>query len=154
VTCDGTAANGNALDTGSVGTKQFTVRATDGLGATAALTRTYTVVYSFSGFDAPVTTTGSLDAAKAGDALPLKFSLHGDNGLSVVSQTTWTLASCSDWSSSATAATGQGKLTYNPLTDRYTDLVATDKSWKGSCRTVVLRLADGTDHTVHVQFTH
>jgi Tol biopolymer transport system component len=154
VTCDGTAANGNALDTGSVGTKQFAVRATDGLGATATVIHNYNVVYSFSGFDAPVTTTGSLDAAKAGDALPLKFSLHGDNGLSIVTQTTWQPASCSDWSNTAAAATGQGKLTYNALTDRYTDLVATDPKWKGSCRIVDLQLADGTHHTVHVRFTH
>ena len=154
VTCAGTAASGNALDTGSVGTQTFTVRATDGLGATAAMIHTYNVVYSFSGFDSPVTTTGSLDAAKAGDALPLKFSLNGDNGLSIVIQTTWKPASCSDWSSSATATAGQGKLTYNPLNDRYTELVATDRTWKGSCRIVDLRLADGTDHTVHVQFTH
>ncbi len=145
---------GNALDTGSVGTKTFTVHATDGLGAAAATSRTYSVVYSFSGFDPPVTTTGSIEAAKAGDALPFKFSVQGDFGLSVVSQTTWMLASCSDWSSTAAATTGQGKLSYNPLTGRYTDLVATDPTWKGSCRIADLRLADGSDHTVHVHFTH
>ena len=153
VTCAGTAANGSALDTGSVGTQTLTVRASDGLGATATLIRTYNVVYSFTGFDSPVTTTGSLDGAKAGDALPLKFSLKGDKGLSIVTQVSWKLASCSDWSSSAAATAGQGRLTYNPMIDRYTELVATDRNWKGSCRIVDLRLADGTDHTVHVRFT-
>lgn len=33
------------------------------------------VVYTFSGCDSPVSATGSLDDAKAGDAIPLKFSL-------------------------------------------------------------------------------
>jgi TolB protein len=153
VTCAGTSANGDALDTGSVGTKTLTVRATDGLGGTAALINTYTVVYSFSGFDSPVSATGTIDDGKAGDALPLKFSVHGDNGLSIVTQATWQPASCFDWSSTASIATAQGKLSYNTSTDRYTDLVATDPKWRGSCRTLDLGLADGTHHTVHVRFT-
>ena len=154
VGCTGTPANGNTLDTGSVGTKTLTVRATDELGATAMLNHTYSVVYSFNGFDSPVSTTGSIDDAKAGDALPLKFSVRGDNGLGIVTQATWQPASCFDWSSAATTTTAQGKLSYNIPTDRYIDLVATDPKWKGSCRTLDLGLADGTHHTVHVRFTH
>jgi len=153
VTCAGTVANGSALDTGSAGTKTFTVSASDEGGRNAALTHTYKIVYSFSGFDPPVSTTGSIDDAKAGDALPLRLSLQGDKGLSIVTQTTSQPVSCADWSSLGTTTTGQGKLSYNPSTDRYLDLVATDPNWKGSCRTVDLQLDDATHHTVHVRFT-
>jgi hypothetical protein len=153
LTCTGTAASGSAIDTGSVGTKTFTVSATDDNGGTAVMTRTYNVVYAFSGFDQPVSTTGSVDDAEAGRAIPLKFSLHGDKGLSVVTRTTWQLASCADWSSLGPATTGAGKLSYNHSLDRYLYLAATDPSWRGSCRTVELELADNTHHTVKVRFT-
>jgi hypothetical protein len=153
VTCTGTATNGNAIDTGSVGPKTFTVSASDANGSDAVLTRSYNVVYSFSGFESPVNTSRLVDNAKAGDALPLKFSLQGDRGLGIVSRTTWQPASCGDWSSLATATTGSGKISYNPSIDRYLDLLATDPNWKGSCRTVDLQLADNTHHTIHVRFT-
>lgn len=152
-TCTGTVANAGAIDTGSVGTKTFTVSASDDNGRTAEMTRTYNVVYSFSGFDPPVSTTGFIDNAKAGDAIPLKFSLQGDKGMSVVTGTTWQLNSCADWSSLGTATTGAGKISYNHTIDRYLDLVATEPSWSGSCRTVDLELADNTHHTIQVRFT-
>lgn len=154
LTCIGTVPNGGALDTRSVGTKTFTVRASDEHGKTATLTHTYKVVYTFSGFDSPVSESGSIEDAKAGEAIPLKFSLQGNMGLNVVAATTWQAVSCSDWSGLAAGTTGQGRLSYNASNDRYLDLLATDPSWKGSCRTVTLELADGTHQTVRVQFTH
>jgi hypothetical protein len=150
--CTGTAANGSAIDTDSVGPKTFTVSASDENGSTV-LSHSYKVVYSFSGFDSPVNKSGLVNNAKAGDALPLKFSLHGDQGLNIVTRTTWQPASCADWSSLGAATTGPAKISYNPSIDRYTDLVATDPNWKGSCRTLDLQLADNTHHTVQVHFT-
>jgi hypothetical protein len=154
VSCAGTVANGSPLDTGSVGTKTITVNATDALGGTATSARTYTVVYAFSGFDPPVSTTGSITDAKAGDGLPLKFSLHGNQGTNIVTRTSWQPASCTNWSTLGTTNPGQGQLSYNPTTDRYLDLVTTDPTWKGTCRTLDLQLADGTHHTIHITFTH
>jgi Tol biopolymer transport system component len=153
VTCNGTVGNGSAVDTGSVGTKTFTVSASDEAGKVATASNSYSVVYAFSGFGTPVDSNGSIGTAKAGDAIPLKFSLGGDQGLGVVAGTTWQAASCSDWSSVGAPAPGQGKLSYNGSSDRYTDLVATGSSWKGSCLIVDLELADGTHHSVRVRFT-
>jgi hypothetical protein len=96
---------------------------------------------------------GSLDDAKAGEAVPLKFSLQGDQGAEVVAGAAWQQASCTDWGSIGPATAAQGKLTYNPSTGRYQDLVATDPSWKGSCRTLDLQLADGSHHPVRARFT-
>jgi hypothetical protein len=151
--CDGTVPNGSAIDTGSVGTKTFTVSASDEAGKAATLSHDYGVVYAFSGFGSPVESNGSIDTAKAGDAIPLKFSLGGDRGPGVVTGTTWQAASCSDWSGIGAVTTGQGKLSYNGSNDRYTNLVATASSWKGSCRIVDVELADHTHHTVRVRFT-
>jgi hypothetical protein len=85
--------------------------------------------------------------------VPLKFSLNGDQGTGVVSSVTWRTASCTDWTPGAQqAATAQ--LSYAPSTARYTDAASTVKSWKGSCRILVLELADGTQHSVRITFTH
>ena len=84
--------------------------------------------------------------------MPLKFSLHGNQGLGAVTQTTWQASSCADWSALGSPAAAQAKLSYNASTDRYVD-VSTDSSWKGSCRTVDVWLSDGTRHSVRVQFT-
>jgi hypothetical protein len=153
VTCTGPVAGGSVVDTASVGPKTFTVTASDARGKSASLTSTYTVVYSFTGFDSPVSAGGSIDTAKAGESLPLKFSLRGNQGLGVVTRTTWQPVSCADWTALGDSTAGLSKLSYSASSDRYLDVVVTDSSWKGSCRTVDLELADGTHHAVHVRFT-
>jgi Tol biopolymer transport system component len=153
VSCLGPVANGASVDTSTIGTKAFTVNAADDQGKTATATRSYSVVFAFGGFDAPVSAGGSIDSAKAGDSVPLKFSLRGSQGLGAVTQTTWQPSSCTDWSALGSPTAAQAKLSYAPSTDRYVDLVTTDPSWKGSCRTVDVWLTDGTRHSVHVQFT-
>jgi hypothetical protein len=154
VSCDGTVPSGSPLDVGAVGAKSFTVVAFDENGRTATLTHAYSVVYAFNGFDSPVSATGSIDDAKAGEATPLKFSLAGYQGLGVVARVTWQPSSCADWSPVGASAAADQKLSYSASTDRYLDLVATDPAWKGSCRTLDLQLADGTHRRVHVSFTH
>jgi hypothetical protein len=153
VSCLGPVANGGSVDTSTVGTKTFTVNAVDDQGKTATATQSYSVVYAFSGFDSPASAGGSIGSAKAGDSVPLKFSLRGNQGPGVVTQTTWQQSSCTDWSALGSPSAAQAKLSYSPSTDRYTDLVTTDSSWKGSCRTVDVWLNDGTHHSVRVQFT-
>ena len=154
VACDGTVADGAAIDTGSIGTKSFAVHAADANGKSASLTNTYSVIYAFSGFGTPVSASGSIDTAKAGDATPLKFSLSGDQGLGVVTRASWQPASCADWSAQGAAAAGRVTLSYSASSDRYLALADTDSRWKKSCRTLDLELADGTHHTVHVHFTN
>jgi Tol biopolymer transport system component len=153
VSCRGPVANGASVDTSTVGAKAFTVNAADDQGRTATATQSYSVVYAFGGFDAPVSAGGSIGSAKAGDSVPLKFSLRGNQGLGAVVQTTWQPSSCTDWSALGSPSAAQAKLSYSASIDRYVDLVTTDPSWKGSCRAVDVWLADGTRHSVRVQFT-
>ena len=151
--CEGPVANGVALDTSAVGLHSFTVDAANDRGLSATATSTYRVVYDFSGFATPVDANGTIADAKAGEPVPLKFSLGGDRGLGLVTGVTWQTASCADWTAGVPqAATAQ--LSYAPSSGRYTDTVSTAKSWKGSCRILTLELADGTQHTVRVSFTH
>jgi hypothetical protein len=87
-------ADGAPIDTSSI----VAVHAVDANGKSASLTNTYSLIYAFSVFVTPASASGSIDTAKAGDAIPLKFSLSGDQGLGVVTHATWEPASCADWS--------------------------------------------------------
>ena len=43
-------------------------------------------------------------------------------------------------------------LTYDAKKNVYSFDWQTDKAWKGTCRTLVVKLADGTVHTAEFQF--
>jgi sugar lactone lactonase YvrE len=150
--CSGPVPSSSPFDTSSVGVHSFVVTASDENGRTATRTHTYTVVYDFSGFDAPVDSNHVVDNAKAGDAIALKFSLSGNQGLNIISKRTWQSASCADWTPTATAVPADGKLSYSSSTDRYRDIVGTSSSWKGTCRILRLDFADSTSQEVHVRF--
>lgn len=154
LTCAGDLPVGGAVDTSSVGPKTFTVVSRDGLVQSTTRTSSYRIIYPFGGFDSPVGSNGVVDAARAGQGVPLKFSLGGDRGLGVVSRVTWQQVSCIDGSNIGQPASGSGKLSYASSTGRYTELATTDPSWKGSCRTVTIQIADTTLHSVVVKFAH
>ncbi len=151
VSCNGTVPYGELVDT-ALGTHTFTVTATDENGKTTTTSVHYQVVYAFGGFDSPVDAGGSINDARAGDGIALKFSLNGDQGLNVVTKTTWQTALCTEWTPTAGATTADAKLSYSASTDHYREIVATSSSWKGTCRILRLELADGTHHDVHVSF--
>jgi Tol biopolymer transport system component len=152
VSCDGTVPSGDHLDTASLGPHIFAVTATDANGKRTTVSVPYRVIYLFSGFDSPVDTGGNLDGAKAGDGIAVKFSLNGNHGLGVVTQTTWQPATCGDWIPTGPASPADGRLSYIPSTDRYREIVASIASWKGSCRLLRLYLDDGTQPVVRVHF--
>jgi|GEM_PF-6773309 Tol biopolymer transport system component len=147
--CVGPVAAGAALDTASVGDKTFAVTASDGAGNVAHASRSYSVVYDFSGFFAPVSAAyPATNPLPAGEGIPLKFQLHGNQGLDVVvaASTVWTPCGGGD------TTPARGTLSYNVPNDRYTYFVATDKAWKGTCRDLVLTLRDGTSHRARIAF--
>ena len=74
--------SGNPIDTKSIGTKQFTVSATDNAGNTTTKSITYKVVYKFGGFLKPINADGS-ENYKLGSTIPVKFQLTDANNISV-----------------------------------------------------------------------
>jgi hypothetical protein len=153
-TCTGDAPDGTLLDTTIVGAKTFTVVSTDALGQTTTRASRYLVIYPFAGFDSPVSADGVLDGAKAGQGIPLKFSLGGNRGNGVVAGISWQQVSCGDGSTLGQPSAGTGNLSYSASSGRYLDVVSTAASWKGSCRTLTLRLADTTLKQARVRFGH
>jgi hypothetical protein len=149
-TCIGDVPRGARVDTSVVGTQTFTVSATDGSQNASTVTSVYRVIYAFSGFYQPVAALPAINSVKAGDGLPLKFSLSGYRGtdLFVPGSPAWT--PCDSPAAGPTAAAGS--LSYNKSGDRYTFLATTDKSWAGTCADLTLTLRDEPVHQARFTF--
>lgn len=106
--------------------------------------------YSFGGFLQPVDARPTLNSLKAGAAVPVKFSLAGNRGLDIFaagypkSQLIACDATANVDGIETTVTAGASSLTYDPATDTYTYIWKTEKSWAGTCRQLVLGLADGS----------
>ena len=144
------------------GTWTATVTVSDGDGGSRQATRTVTVPASswpWQGFFAPVDNAPVVNVVKAGAAVPVKFSLGGDRGLGIfapgypvsVAHPCGTSAPADDLEETATP--GAATLTYDAASDRYHYNWRTEKSWAGTCRTLVLRFADGSQRSAEFRLT-
>ena len=149
---------GNANGTGS-----FTAAcngAADNAGNTAGpVTVTYNVVlYNFSGFFSPIDNPPTFNQVKAGQAIPVKFSLNGDQGLDILaagypaSQAIACDSNAPVNDVEETSTAGSSSLSYDPAEDQYTYVWKTPKGWSGTCRQLLVRLEDGAEHTALFQF--
>lgn len=151
VACVGSVVSGSPLDTSSVGRHVFTVVAKDAAHNSASMSRYYDVVYVFDGFAAPLAPATTFVSFKAGDVVPVKFSLHGNFGLGAIAVSSQPIP-CGTDSASGGATPASGTLGYAAGPDRYTFAWATDRAWLGTCRQLAVSLADGTVHRANVRF--
>jgi hypothetical protein len=148
----------DTLDTSSVGSKSVTCSATDNAGNTASKNVTYEVIYPWSSFFQPVDNLPTINSAKAGSAIPVKFSLGGDQGLSIFAtgypkvQTVACGSGAATDEIEQTVTAGASGLQYDAATGQYSYTWKTDKSWAGSCRQLILKLVDGSEHIAGFQF--
>lgn len=149
------------LVTSSVGAKSVTCSATDNAGNSNSATASYTVltvIYNWSGFFQPVDNLPTLNSVKAGSAIPVKFSLAGNQGLSIfaagypVSAVTSCGSTPTD-SIETTATAGSSSLSYDATTDQYNYVWKTEKAWANTCRTLNVKFIDGTTHQANFKFT-
>lgn len=157
------ASVSDAADAGSVGGKTVTVTGYDEAGNSKQASCSYRVVYDWSGFFQPVDNrdvSGNyiLNKAKAGSTIPVKFSLAGDEGLGVFalnSPSSGPIA-CSSASTTDTieqySTTTVSGLKYDPLANQYVYNWKTDGRWANSCRQLVVKLIDGSEHRANFQF--
>jgi hypothetical protein len=140
--CEGTVDDGANLDTSSVGTKSFTIRAEDGAGNVETLTTTYEVIWDeYAGFFRPI---GDENSNRAGSAVPVKFSLGGNYGLDVLAAGYPKSKACAAADSTATSTVSSEPFTY--LDGQYKYVWKTDKAWGGTCRELIVQLRDNTVH--------
>ena len=116
------------------------------------------VIFNFTGFFQPVDNLPTLNSVKAGQAIPVKFSLGGDQGLNIFAAG-YPVSVQIACSSTAlvdgienTVTAGSSSLTYDPLTDQYTYVWKTQKSWANTCRQLVVKFSDGTTQRANFQF--
>lgn len=114
--------------------------------------------YDFSGFFQPVDNAPTLNVAKAGSGIPVKFSLGGNQGLDVF-QAGYPRVTTMSCSTSApedvietTVTAGGSSLQYDATTNQYTYVWKTSSSWAGTCQRFDLGLNDGSTHTFLVEF--
>ena len=112
----------------------------------------------FTGFFAPVNNLPVLNQAKAGSAIPVKFSLGGDRGLAVFaagypkSEQIVCSSTAEVDGIEQTVAAGSSSLSYDAFADQYTYVWKTNKGWANTCRQLVVKLDDGTAHRANFKF--
>jgi hypothetical protein len=149
------------LDASKVGHQTVTMPvATDNVGHTSAVaTCGYQVVYPFVGFFAPIDNFGVYNKVKAGSAVPVKFSLLGNQGTNVlagepvVTQVACPAAMKSDVLEETASAKSPSGLKYDTKTGLYTYTWKTATSFAGTCQKLTVNLADGTSQTALFTFT-
>jgi hypothetical protein len=132
--------------------------ATDNAGNTNSASVTYAVAYNFTGFFQPVDNPPTCNTVKAGQAIPVKFSLHGYQGLNILASGSPSVAigSCTGVPVDAietTVTAGNSSLSYDPISDQYVYVWKTDKAWAGTALRLSVELADGTTHYARFSFT-
>jgi hypothetical protein len=154
-----TITNGNPVISGpGYGPHTVTVKAMDLTGNKTVVTVTYTVGFRFSGFFQPVDNLPILNVAKAGSGVPLKFSLGGNQGLSIfaASSPSSTAIGCDNAAPTEdidpTGTATQSGLSYDSKSGQYTYVWNTSKSWAGTCRRLNVTLQDGTVHIANFKF--
>jgi predicted outer membrane repeat protein len=112
----------------------------------------------FGGFLPPVSGT-SVNAVKAGQAVPVKFSLGGDRGLAIFAAGSPSApavpCNAGDPTDEVTqvVSAGGSSLSYDASTGVYTYVWKTDKAWANTCRRLTLSFTDGSTHTASFRFT-
>jgi hypothetical protein len=158
--CVGTVPSGSRIDTSTVGLHTFVVQAFDADGnVIASLERQYSVDYSFTGFFQPVDNLPALNVVKGGSAIPVKFSLGGNQGLNVFYDSTYPASQQINCSTTApldtietTVTAGGSSLSFDPSSGQYTYVWKTNSAWANTCRALVIRTKFGTFHTANFKF--
>ncbi|HJQ70774.1 MAG TPA: PxKF domain-containing protein [Blastocatellia bacterium] len=116
------------------------------------------VHFDFTGFFPPVNNPPTLNQVNAGKAIPVKFSLNGDQGLDIfaagfpVSQQITCDSSAPIGVIEETVTAGSSSLSYDPTTDQYTYVWKTNSAWAGTCRQLIVKLSDGSEHVANFKF--
>lgn len=118
-----------------------------------------TTYYRFTGFLPPVSDPPAVNQVRAGWVVPIRFSLNGDQGLSIfatgspaVRQVDCTTGTPVGPASPAATAGGVG-LRYDARTGTYIYPWQTSRAWAGTCRQFSLGLNDGSTHTATFHFS-
>lgn len=152
------------VSSAAIGSHTVTCTAVDAAGNSGSGTATYGVVYAWSGFFQPIDNSPAGSAivfnkAKAGQSIPAKFSLGGNQGLDIIAAgypkvtSVACTATAEDLIETYAAATANNGLVYDAAANQYNYVWKTQSTWANSCRKFDLMLVDGTHHVAYFKFT-
>ena len=125
---------------------------------------TLTITYKFDGFRPPVDNPGTgatpiFNSAKAGQAIPIKFSLSGNQGLDIIAAGYPKVTSVNCVSSATVdpleeyaTVTANGGLNYDAGGNQYNYVWKTQSAYANKCFKFDLTLKDGTSHVAYFKF--
>lgn len=142
-TAVGTVPSGDPIDTNSLGTKEFTVTATDLAGNTSEVIVSYEVIpYTFGGFGSPLTI--STKDFKKMSTIPVKFQLF-DTENNPISNAVATLAVNGVPAVSSGGSNIGNYFRYDPVKQQYIFNLST-KTLSLGLNTLKVTLDDGTEY--------
>lgn len=117
-------------------------------------------MYTFSGFYPPVDNLPTINIAKAGQAIPIRWSLKKTDGsfvsdLGMVVSYGYGTVTCGSGTTDTIeeySDAGLTSLRYDTSANQFVLTSKTNKTWAGSCKTFTLTLSDGTKHQASFQF--
>lgn len=128
-------------------------------GSTSSLSPFVIAQHRILGFYQPVDNAPMVNRAKAGSAIPVKFSLEGNEGLSIfaagypTSQAIACDTSAPIDAVEETVAAGGSNLSFDAVTNVYSYVWKSDRSWTNTCRLFTLKLIDGTTKSARFSLT-
>lgn len=114
--------------------------------------------YDVDAFFPPVDSRPTLNMVKAGQSVPVKFSIGSDQGLGIFASgyPKSEPIGCDSTDDvdgiESTATAGSSGLSYDAATDTYNYIWKTLKGWAPGCRQLVLKLDDGSTHRANFKF--
>ncbi len=107
----------------------------------------------FSGFFAPLKNMPAVNVVNAGSTVPIKFSVGGYFGLQILSGTPTSIpAQCGSGPEATMRPTPVMRDGLTASGFSYTYAWRTNASWAGSCRKLIVTLADGSTHEAMFRF--
>lgn len=156
---DGETCTGPEHTYTAVGSFTVTVTVTDKDGGTGSASVLHAVLFNFTGFFRPVDNLPYVNLVNSGQAVPVKFSLSGNQGLNIFAagypKVRVVACQIGDEVNSVdeVSTDSNSGLKYDPVLDQYIYTWKTSKTWAKSCRELVVKLVDGTTHTALFRFT-
>jgi hypothetical protein len=139
--------NGSPVPAGTL-----TVDARDLVGHTSSKSA---AAWPFTGFLSPVNNLPTVNVVKAGNGVPVKFSLGADRGLAFGTFGSQQVA-CESGAPvddiELTVTAGSSSLTYDTTANQYTYVWKTDRSWSGQCRLLTLAFTNGDTRQAEFKF--
>mgnify|MGYP000533675796 CR=1 FL=1 len=154
----GQNATFNAAANTAPATLTIKVQATDAFGYSSVDEATVYIIFNWAGFFQPIDNLPVLNSVKAGQAIPVKFSLGGNQGLAIFAPAypRSQRIACDTYAPESlveeTLTAGSSSLSYSAGDDQYKYVWKTDKAWAGACRQLIVKLIDGTTHYANFRF--